>query len=187
MYLYYSYYHYVKGGNNKVLEKACRDKLLNAAFSDMHIPHDTEIYKTENGKPYLKNSRYYFNISHSRGLVCVCVSEQENGIDCELIRERKRLFPDRIFNDEEQKLLNVSADFTEKYFSMWTYKECFVKLIGKGLSYPVSQVDSSANSLEYEGKRVSAYRFLLHNSFGSYSVCCMEYADALTPIIKEVK
>ena len=45
---------------------------------------DVDYQIGENGKPYLNNSSYHFNISHSNNLVCLVVSEEPIGVDIEL-------------------------------------------------------------------------------------------------------
>ena len=50
---------------------------------------DFEVAVGENGKPYIKNSNLYFNLSHSEKMVMCAVSSAETGCDVQLIKPYK--------------------------------------------------------------------------------------------------
>jgi 4'-phosphopantetheinyl transferase len=102
------------------------------------------------GKPALngehKNSSLKFNMSHSRGVALVAVSDtREIGVDVEYIRAdfatediARRFFSPRevaAFN-ALSKELRVAA-----FFRCWTRKEAYIKAIGRGLSQPLEGFD----------------------------------------------
>ena len=102
------------------------------------------------GKPALdgehKESSLKFNLSHSRGIGLVAISEgREVGVDVEYVRAdfatediARRFFSPRevaAFN-ALPKELRVAA-----FFRCWTRKEAYIKAIGRGLSQPLDGFD----------------------------------------------
>ncbi len=119
--------------------------------------------KTEQGKPYLANHPdICFNLSHSEGITACIVENQECGIDCEKVREYRPNVMKRAFSDKEQALIE-SAPENERdmlFFTLWTLKEAYIKAIGKGLSYPMSEAEFliedgkiTSNIEDYEFRR----------------------------------
>jgi 4'-phosphopantetheinyl transferase len=105
---------------------------------------------TDSKKPYLPikyaNKTVSFNISHSHGQALVAISLDRNiGIDIEKIRsdvEYEKLAL-RFFSEaEHHELMQISADERARsFFAIWTRKEAFVKAIGKGIAFGLSEFD----------------------------------------------
>lgn len=102
------------------------------------------------GKPALngehRNSSLRFNMSHSRGVGLVAVSDnREIGVDVEYIR------PDfatediarRFFSPHEVSAFNALSKELRvaAFFRCWTRKEAYIKAIGRGLSQPLDGFD----------------------------------------------
>lgn len=89
----------------------------------------------ENGKPYLVNYPYYFNISHSGDYVVCALSEREVGVDLQIHRGANigRL-AGRFFAPAEADALGRAADREAFFFRLWARKEAYGKLTGKGLA-----------------------------------------------------
>ncbi len=97
-----------------------------------------EILRTENGKPYLKGLSLHFNISHTDGLVAVCISDSPVGIDCELAtREfpRAKEFANRYFLENELCFLDKNGYSLSCFYEIWTRKEAMIKKDGLNGSY----------------------------------------------------
>ncbi|MBR2715076.1 MAG: 4'-phosphopantetheinyl transferase superfamily protein [Ruminococcus sp.] len=102
--------------------------------------------KGPHGKPYAKNLKAEFNISHSHDMVVCAVSDKPVGIDIEKIRPINLSVAKRICTEDELLYLfgftPENTDFThcenyevlERFFRLWTAKEAFVKHSGEGLS-----------------------------------------------------
>lgn len=103
-----------------------------------------DIEKGSKGKPYFKNYReIFFNISHCDGIVaCVC-SDYEIGIDVEAKRKvRDGLLGKTLTKREQEQLQRLWGEQKEwGFLHYWTLKESFIKAIGKGLSYPLCDVE----------------------------------------------
>ena len=84
------------------------------------------LYK-ENGKPY--TSICPISISHSGENVLVGISENDIGVDIEVIKPFDKRLISRYFTKSEQEFIKTDDDF----FKIWTVKEAFLKLTGEGL------------------------------------------------------
>lgn len=81
-----------------------------------------------------------FNLSHCRGLVaCAVARDREIGVDVELVAEVPEGLVDRICAPAEAAALRAlpPAAQPERFFTLWTLKEAYVKARGQGLALPV--------------------------------------------------
>lgn len=84
------------------------------------------------GKPYLKNSDWFFSLSHTAGAIAAAFSENgEIGVDIESKTRRvnEKMFP-RVLSDEEREKVHNSEDFLR----LWVQKEAFLKRLGIGIT-----------------------------------------------------
>ncbi len=113
---------------------------------------DLTIIRDKNGKPRFATFPLCFSISHSGTLAAVTLSNQNIGIDIELIDSSRDIFAvsKRFFAPEEHLTICKSKSPVEDFFALWTKKEAFSKLSGKGLS-SICSTQVSAGS-EYNFK-----------------------------------
>ena len=81
------------------------------AFFDIEHP---VIDRAADGKPYLVGSSIHFNISHSDGVIAVCLSDEgEVGVDIqsEIDPQRAKRLEDRFFADLDVKSENLSGEY----------------------------------------------------------------------------
>ncbi len=109
--------------------------LLNKVLLELNIK-DEIIYNAYK-KPYLKNNKIYFNISHCDNYTVLVIAKKEVGIDIERITMRKNVL-DRVCTKNERKLIKTAEDFTK----MWVKKESYVKYLGVGCVYGLKNVDT---------------------------------------------
>lgn len=86
-----------------------------------HMLHDNNIivYKDSNGKPFIKNSNYYFSVSHSANKMALIISNHPVGIDMEIIRK---------YDSKLLKYLNIKSNLSNKdFFKEWTKREAYIK------------------------------------------------------------
>lgn len=104
---------------------------------------------TENafGKPRLKDGGdLHFNLTHSHGYaVLVTARGFEVGADIELLRRCPEGVAESFFSKAECGALAQlpEAERDEGFFACWTRKEAFVKALGEGLSFPLSDFSVS--------------------------------------------
>ncbi|MEN2282159.1 4'-phosphopantetheinyl transferase superfamily protein [Algoriphagus sp. SE2] len=126
-----------------------RRSILRKLFSEyLSIkPKEIVINQSKLGKPYVANpgAEIYFNISHSRDYVIYGFSpEAELGVDIEYLDPEieAELISTHFFSSEEISLIKNSKGNrrSEAFFRLWCIKEAYIKLVGKGLTFPLDQV-----------------------------------------------
>ncbi len=90
---------------------------------------EIEIKYKPSGKPYIEGDEQYISISHSKDFVLVGINDTPIGVDTEVIRPFNEKLIKTYFTDEEAEFI----DRDEKFFTVWTVKEAFLKLTGEGL------------------------------------------------------
>ena len=109
-----------------------KEKIVSLYFRNKYIG---ETYTNEFGKPL--SNKVFFNISHSKGVVVLAVSENHDiGVDVEVIRNKDEDLVKYISNEEELEFIKNEFDF----FSVWTSKESLVKCLGTGIRSQVKTI-----------------------------------------------
>ena len=115
---------YLSLGVELLIRKACED------FGIDYLSE--EIVIGEYGKPSFKNSKLFFNTSHSGKYAFCVISNVEVGCDIEEIKEYKPRVAERFFTEKENNYLSLTNDKDGLFYRLWTLKESSVKCIGKG-------------------------------------------------------
>ena len=146
-----------------------------AAVTEADVGDDTE----ELPKTYVINNAdggnpVYYNISHSGELAVCGFSEKRIGVDLECIDDRdNRPVIKRFFKSEQDYILEDENGIAERFFRVWTMKECFLKCIGVGLSgldeLP-ELIPAKALVIEHRGERYS-FRQELYKGKYVISIC----------------
>lgn len=109
--------------NDKLETKLAQIVLKNMLkHFDLKLP---EIYLSDSGKPFFKDSKIFFNYSHSKNYIACAISQHEVGID---IEETNINISDAI----AKKYLDNEKD-NSKRIEIWVKKESYSKLKGLGL------------------------------------------------------
>jgi 4'-phosphopantetheinyl transferase len=99
------------------------------------------------GKPSVVGSDdLHFNIAHSGDWVVCVMDKHPVGVDVELITPIDMGVAETYFSAWEQKTLLALPENEQiaLFFELWTLKESYIKLKGKGLSIPLSDFTISA-------------------------------------------
>jgi 4'-phosphopantetheinyl transferase len=102
----------------------------------------------------INNLDITFNISHSGSVIVIAISKaQDIGVDIEIKKEIKLEDYDKyIFTTRELYHLNSleKIEFLEAFYKIWTCKEAFSKVVGKGftLNFKDVEVRISSRTLE---------------------------------------
>lgn len=127
----------------------CRTKLRNILSEYTGISSGEMVFSyTKYGKPFIEDHSIKFNVSHSGNYAVIAVTENnEIGIDIEFKREiaDAKNIAVRYFSDDEMiEFLKMKDDkVKDAFFTCWTRKEAFIKAVGEGLSYPLSDFSVS--------------------------------------------
>lgn len=101
---------------------------------------DYIIEKSTYGKPFIRNTDFEYNISHTKGMIA-CVIGGNVGIDCEKIRHVKNSTINRVCGQSEIDFLNNCSNKDKAFISLWTLKEAYTKMLGSGFRYPFKNVN----------------------------------------------
>ena len=116
--------------------------LLQKALENESIT-DFEVLIGSNGKPYLKEREdVFFSISHSGNVVMCAVSPKEVGCDIQKIKDVNLSVCERFFSKEETEYIKAQKDQNDAFIRVWTLKESYAKLTGKGLESGFDDVKS---------------------------------------------
>ena len=109
-----------------------KEKIVSLYFKNKYVGESTI---NEYGKP--QSDKCFFNISHSKGVVVLAVSQKYDiGVDIEVIRNKDEDLVKYISSEEEYKFIKNEIDF----FSVWTNKESLVKCLGTGIRSQVKTI-----------------------------------------------
>lgn len=114
----------------------------------------SSIKYNEKGKPYIENSPFSFNISHSGDFVIGVLSPCLSGIDIEYIKSRNSNLAKRFFAQAEIEALDNLSDDTKKhlFYKIWTRKESLLKLEGSGISVPLDSFCVLEDTCNYNNR-----------------------------------
>lgn len=117
--------------SKRQIELLAGDFAVKTVFSElMQIPYDkVEICRIE--KPYVRNSSYHFNLSHSGDYLLLAVGDAPVGADIEKMTKIRPKTLEKYFADEEQE--RVEKEGKHAFFEIWTKKESYVKYTGEGI------------------------------------------------------
>ena len=117
------------GESHRLLQKAT------AAYCTVigRSPPDLTLNRAEGGKPFFLHAPdLQFSISHSGGIWVCAFSSSPVGIDLQQIKPiRQDGIARRFFHPDEIAYLDVHPD---AFFALWTAKESYVKLTGRGVA-----------------------------------------------------
>ncbi|WP_349409524.1 4'-phosphopantetheinyl transferase family protein [Pseudalkalibacillus sp. SCS-8] len=119
------------------------DTLIRCLISKhLNIPNKAINFEVnEYGKPSLKAwNQFHFNISHSGDWVVAAIDNKPIGIDVETMGSIEYIeIAKSFFSQKEYQWLLSQDDKRRKkcFYKLWTSKESYIKLMGKGLSIPL--------------------------------------------------
>lgn len=89
-----------------------------------------------------------FNLAHSQGLALYAVTRaQEIGVDLEYVRPiaEANQIAERFFSARERAVFRALpiSQKQEAFFNCWTRKEAYLKVSGRGLDWPLDEIEVS--------------------------------------------
>lgn len=136
---YYFYEDQLRFALGRYIVRTKLAKYLNCSPSDINIQYN------HYGKPFITSpTNIYFNISHSMDFVVVVFYKHQIGVDIEYNQKfNDELISEVFFSSNEIIYLNsLSLEMKkQEFFKIWTYKEAYIKAIGKGMSADPCSID----------------------------------------------
>lgn len=105
--------------------------------------HDLEFIYDINGKPYIQDSAWHFNLSHSGQVIACAIAPSEIGIDVEQTRStiEHLAIAQRYFSALEIAWLQkTSSPIAQKFTALWSLKEAYLKALGTGIAQDLSSM-----------------------------------------------
>ena len=100
---------------------------------------ESSLKYSENGKPVVDS--LYFNVSHAGDCVVGVVSERQVGCDIEKAVNAPLEIASHYFCPSERKYIETAADPGKAFFTLWTLKESYMKMTGRGMSLPLDSFE----------------------------------------------
>lgn len=125
--------------------------LSNLIYEKFNIKLSKDIIKyNEYNKPYLENENIYFNISHSKDLIAIVISDKECGIDIEYIDYEKDLSKiiKKVLSKKERFIYKFKINKHKYFYKLWTIKEAYYKALGTGIKYNQLHENVSYNNIK---------------------------------------
>jgi 4'-phosphopantetheinyl transferase len=138
------------------------DLLIRDAIRERTALPNEEISFTTNeyGKPFLEDrDDVQFNLSHSGVWVVGVVDTQPVGGDVEQVQSIDLSISENYFSPDEHQDLIRKPDKFDYFFTLWSLKESYIKILGKGLSHPLNAfsikfIENDDIVINVGGKRV---------------------------------
>jgi 4'-phosphopantetheinyl transferase len=117
-------------------------------------PERLEFEYGKHGKPFLTGEDLHFNVSHAEGKSLIAVS-RAGPVGVDLEPETRSLSVDEfatIICSRSERAKISSLPFPDRRLELlriWVAKEAFLKLVGEGLSRPLSQLDVAELPVRY--------------------------------------
>lgn len=110
-------------------------RLLCRALREAYGIREQPTFGYEEGdKPFLVDHPHIcFNLSHCRAGAACAVASHPVGIDAETVRPFKDTLARHTLNEAEYQEVTASADPAAAFIRLWTMKEAYAKLTGRGL------------------------------------------------------
>ncbi len=190
MYLFVKRAYSSEKENTDILVNRSLDKLKEYTSRRQDAYPVGEVLRTDRGKPYFKDGKVIFSVSHS-GDIWVCLmgmtgKDLSLGVDIQQIREsRYKELADRYFSAGEKELAGQAAaekEQKEQFFAIWTEKEACGKALGTGIGKSLLAEDTEA-LCEKHGLRLRR----IDAAEGYMCSCCVpEELDVEEIIIREI-
>ncbi|MCP4156645.1 MAG: 4'-phosphopantetheinyl transferase superfamily protein [bacterium] len=162
------------------------DLLIRAIIMEkLHLRNEQISFGTnEYGKPFLIDRKdFHFNISHSGIWVVAAMDTQPVGVDVEKVSDFDMDITGSFLSEDEHHDLmgQGEGDQLSYFFTLWSLKESYIKIIGKGLSQPLDSfsirvVDDKKIVIHSEGKQLDDVSFALYDIHNEYkTVLCASH------------
>lgn len=142
-----------------------------AIYRTYNIPIEEISYAYNSyGKPFLQGySHIHFNVSHSGDWVIGALSNSMVGIDIEKIEPLEIEIAKSVFSTLEYDdfITKKREEQLSYFYDLWTLKECYVKVVGQGLSISLQSFSIRKNE---EGIKLLQKNILVDPFFKQYSL-----------------
>ena len=161
------------------IKEVATDDLIDGYDTD----YDFEIEEIGQGKPvYKERTDIHFNISHTANIVVVAIASKPIGIDIDGNRNFSDRMIDKFYSKKEAAWV-YGNDLTkqDRFFSLWTMKEAFSKLLGDGIARTILNVeflhDTDIVECYYKGEKQNV--IIEEQEYCGYKIAVIREAQSL--------
>ncbi|OAF70409.1 hypothetical protein A3Q56_01868 [Intoshia linei] len=113
----------------------------------------SQLSRQDNGKPFIVNEHFFFNLAHQHNMVGVAGSNETNiGIDIVSLSERIPVNIEdyiksmsKVNHPAEIDFINNSANQLHCFLRIWALKESYAKMVGIGICTDLSKIQFMIN------------------------------------------
>ncbi len=139
------------------------------------VPREKVVFShSSHGKPFIANSDFHFNISHSGDYIVACADSDICGIDIEVPRAVNLKSAKRFCCAEELEYINNSKNRSSAFLYIWTRKEAYFKALGCGISAVMSSVnvlhEPYLHTIKTESYTLSVYSKNIERGIDTYAI-----------------
>lgn len=124
--------------------------------TDYKIEECPEIVRDDMGKPYFKDDKLHFNVSHSGEYLAIALAKTPVGVDIQEPKHIRDGMYRKVVQPGEAKL--IGEERQRDFLRLWTLKESFVKAEGKGLRIALKdyyfEKENGHYIVNYSGQRM---------------------------------
>lgn len=128
------------------------------------IVEQPELFYNEFGKPFLKDyPNIYFNISHTKKIVCCTLSNHEIGIDIEKVKTHSNKLMKFCLDETEYQTVIKEDDPNLAFIKIWTKKESYLKCTGRGISHDLKSClkNQDQNNVKFNTELLDYNQYVL--------------------------
>ncbi len=107
---------------------------------------ESDLVKSPFGKLSLKQSKIFFNVSHSKDLIAIAFSDSEIGLDIEKIRNKN-------MSKLNYKYFGNKVSTREEFFTLWTMAESFVKYKAGSIAIDLKDIELIDGNVLFKGEK----------------------------------
>lgn len=171
------------------LHSLAGEALVRYAINSLIPGHPTPAWRvSKHGKPYFSPNRgIHFNLSHSGQYIVCALCNKPVGIDVERKRKADLRIAERYFTPTERHWIlgAVGDEQNQRFITMWTIKEAYLKCTGRGLTQSLGSfsVNCFDNGFLLEGSSKARRHFVSAMEIeNGYTVAiCSEISTQFTP------
>ena len=127
----------------------------------------------------LRDGGCFFSLSHSADAVLCALADRNVGADIQLASKANEALIGRFFSEEERAFVRGAEDPDRAFTEIWTEKESFCKMDGRGLALPLG-------SFSVFDPRIAP--LLWHSTAGEYHLAlCSDTVKTEQPEVIEVE
>ncbi|MEN1969325.1 4'-phosphopantetheinyl transferase superfamily protein [Lentibacillus sp. N15] len=113
---------------------------------------EVAVDKNAYGKPFFPDYPFIkYNISHSGDYIACAIHSQRVGIDIEKVKLFDLRMAKQLFSASEYCAICHATNKNLACYNLWTLKESYIKMLGKGLAIPLDSfqmIKSSENEIK---------------------------------------